>query len=197
MTVQTYPHPRGRPRRDAAWLSRERILAAATQQIAAGAGDVNMRALAQGLGVRPMALYHYFSDKQALKQAMVEQAFAPLFALRPRLVKRSNAEDRLRLLATTYLRCAATALPLTRHLAARDGAPLVWAFSALFGDALGTLATTPAGTALRDVLVDYLHGAALAGPRNAARALDAGWPLLMEGVRRYLPQQETIGKIDE
>lgn len=192
MKLQVHPHPRGRPRRDASWLSRECILSAAAQQIAAGAGDVSMRALATALGVRPMALYHYFSDKQALKHAMVEQAFAPLFAMRSRLMKRPTAEDRLRLLATTYLRCAATALPLTRHLAVRDGAPLVSAFSALFDEALGTHATASASKALRDVLVDYLHGAALAGPRNAARALDAGWPLLMEGVRRHLPQDPAM-----
>lgn len=150
---------------------------------------MSMRAIASALGVNAMALYHYFSSKQALRNAMVEQAFAPLFALRSRLAKLPTAELRLRLLANTYLRCAATALPLTRHLAVRGGAPLAEAFGVLFDEAIGNPTPASASTALRDVLVDYLHGVALAGPKNAAKALGAGWPVLMEGVRQHLEQK--------
>ncbi len=164
-------------------LSRERILFCAGQLIAEGANDVSMRAVASALGVDAMALYHYFSDKQALKAALVEQVFAPLFAIRPRLKKLHTPELRLRLLADTYLRCAARALPLTRHLAVKGGAPLVQGFSALLDDALGMPASDqPGAAAARDVLVDYLHGLALAGPRPAAKALNAGWPYLMGGI---------------
>lgn len=186
MKDQTPPKPRGRPRHDENQLSRERILAAASQQMAAGAGDVSMRAIASALQVNAMALYHYFGSKQALRNAMVEQAFAPLLALRPRLARLPTADQRLRLLAETYLRCAATALPLTRHLVLRGGGPLAAAFGVLFDEALGNPLHASATNTVRDVLVDYLHGVALAGHKHAAKALAAGWPVLMEGVRRHL-----------
>lgn len=188
MKAQANPKQRGRPRLDAPSLSRERILSAASQLVAAGDPDVNMRAVASALGVNPMALYHYFSNKQALRDAMVEQAFAPLYAVRHRLAQLPTAELRLRLLADTYLRCAAKALPLTRHLAVRGGAPLAAVFGSLFDAALGDPSPASAGAvAMRDVLVDYLHGVAWAGPKNAARALEAGWPVLMEGIRPHMP----------
>jgi hypothetical protein len=38
----------------------------------------------------------------------------------------------------------------------------------------------------RDVLMDYLHGAALSGPKAAERALTAGWPLLWGGLQAAL-----------
>lgn len=188
MKDQTNPKSRGRPRQDASLLNRELILSKATQLMAAGAADVSMRAIASALQVNAMALYHYFGSKQALRNAMVEQAFAPLLALRPRLTKLPTAEQRLRLLADTYLHCAATALPLTRHLVVRGGAPLATAFGVLFDEALGNSRHASATNTVRDVLVDYLHGVALAGPRSAVKALEAGWPVLMEGVRRHLEE---------
>lgn len=138
-----------------------------------------------------MALYHCFNDKQALRHTLVEQAYAPLFALRPRLAKLPTPELKLRLLAKRYLLCTAKALPLTRHLAVRGGSPLATKFSELFGDAIGNLAPPSGHTALRDVLVDYLNGAALAGPRHAAKAFNAGWSVLMAGFRQYLAHDTT------
>lgn len=183
------PNPRGRPRSDTTPLSRGRILSCAEQLLAEGASDVSMRAVASALGVNAMALYHYFSDKQALKAALVEQAFAPLLAVGPKLRKLPSPERRLRLLADTYLRCAARALPLTRHLAVKGGAPLAAEFSALLDDAWGApMSRLPGAAAARDVLVDYLHGVALAGPKNATKALEAGWPCLLGGIRSYLAQ---------
>ena len=55
--------------------------------VSAGASDVSMRAVASALGVNAMVLYHYFRDKQALRDAMVEQAFAPLYSMHHRLGK--------------------------------------------------------------------------------------------------------------
>ncbi len=186
MKPQLLSKQRGRPRLDAPALSRERIVSAAEQLLAAGASDVSMRAVASALGVNVMALYHYFSNKEALRHAVVEKAFAPLFAIRPRLAKLPTTELRLQLLAKKYLLCAAKAVPLTRHLALRGGTPLATTFIELFADALGNHASAEGHTALCDVLVDYLNGAALAGPKHAAKALDAGWPVLMDGVRRHL-----------
>lgn len=169
-------------------LSREHILSAAGKLMVAGASDVSMRAVASALGVNAMALYHYFSNKQALRRALIEKAFAPLLAVRPRLARLPTPELRLQLLAKTYLLCAARALPLTQHLAHRGGAPLATVFSELFEQALGNPTPAPSHAVLRDVLVDYLHGAALAGPGSAAKALDAGWPVLMAGFSQHLAQ---------
>ena len=195
MQALVHSKKRGRPKRDAIPLSQERIVAAAAQLLATGATDVSMRAVASVLGVQVMALYHYFGDKQALLDAMVEQAFAPLYDLRPQLVELTPAEPRLRLLASTYLECAAKAVPLTRHLALQDGAPLTTLFNELFDTAVGDPSPPPATkAAMRDVLVDYLHGAALAGAHHAAKALEAGWPVLMGGLKPYLvPISATEG----
>lgn len=199
MTLPTSPRQRGRPRLDAAPLSRAHILAAATHLLAAGATDVSMRAVAGKLGVDAMALYHYFRDKQALKAALVEQAFMPLLAVRPQMNELPDAEGRLHLLATTYLRCASTALPLTRHLAVRGGEPLAAAFAALFDEAMGSVSCPSEETdAFRNLLVDYLHGVALAGPEQAISTLQAGWPVLMGGLRPYLTRNiSTQRGIDE
>lgn len=186
MSTPVVPKPRGRPRLHEASLNRDRILSTASQLLAAGAADVNMRAVASALEVNAMALYHYFPNKQALRDALVEQAFAPLFAIRPRLVKLRDPERRLWLLATTYLRCATRALPLTRHLAGRAGAPLAMDFTALFDETLGIPMSKSSNAQLRDVLVDYLHGVALAGPKTATRALTSGWPILMSGFHAHL-----------
>lgn len=186
---------RGRPKLDVIPLSRERIVAAAAQVLATGAADVSMRAVASELGVHVMALYHYFRDKQALLDAMVEQAFAPLYDLRPQLLELTTAEHRLRLLASTYLGCVAEAVPLTRHLALQDGAPLTTMFNSLFDTAVGSGSPPSAAkAAMRDVLVDYLHGVALAGANHAAKALKVGWPVLMGGLKPYLvPTSATEG----
>jgi len=198
MKTQLLSKQRGRPRLDAPALSRERIVSAAEQLLAAGADDVSMRAVASTLGVNVMALYHYFSNKEALMHALVDQAFAPLFAIRPRLAKLPTPELRLQLLAKKYLLCAAKAVPLTRHLAVRGGTPLATTFSELFDAALGNHASAPGHAVLSEVLVDYLNGAALAGPKQASKALEAGWPVLMDGVRRHLERNtETKDKTNE
>jgi len=43
-----------------------------------GADALTMRALADDLGVRPMALYHHLPHKEALLDALVEQVFAEI-----------------------------------------------------------------------------------------------------------------------
>lgn len=173
--------------RDVPPLSRERIISVAMHLVSTGASDLSMRAVAAALEVNAMALYHYFRDKQALRDAMVEQAFAPLYALHRRLAKQPTLEFRLRLLANTYLRCAVKALSLTQHLAVRGGEPLAPVFATLFDAALTDTSPRPTNAgAVRDVLVDYLHGVALAGQKHAAKALEAGWPILMAGIRPQL-----------
>jgi hypothetical protein len=57
-------------------------------------------------------------------------------------------------------------------------------FAALFELAMGVPVNDGSVLAqVRDLLVDYLHGAALAGAKLGARSLQASWPLLLQGLR--------------
>jgi AcrR family transcriptional regulator len=67
--------------------------------VSVGTSDVSMRVVTSALGINAMALYHYFRDKQALRDAMVEQTFAPLYSMHHRLGKQPTVELRPRLLA--------------------------------------------------------------------------------------------------
>src|SRR3954470_8344091 len=88
---------RGRPRANEPKLSRDQILDAALALLAeAGLGALTMRALARRLGIDPMALYHYFADKEALLGAAADRSFA---ALRPRMPRTGDWRARLRALA--------------------------------------------------------------------------------------------------
>ena len=178
---------RGRPDPAQPRLSREAILAAARQVRDGGGGPVGMRSTAAVLGVDPMALYHYFPNKQALLDALVAQAFAPLDELPRRLARLPPGVARLRELADAYLRCVLSAPQVTRELAREGGGVVADQFMALLACALDG-AGRPACelSAVQDVLVDYLHGVALAGPQEARAALDRGWPVLMDGLRSRL-----------
>jgi AcrR family transcriptional regulator len=60
-------------------LNRERILGAALQLAdEQGIESLSMRRLAQRLGVEAMSLYHYFPNKQALQDAMLDAVFGEM-----------------------------------------------------------------------------------------------------------------------
>ena len=175
---------KGRPKAEAPLLDMDRIVDAAAQALRSGRGDFSMRGLAATLGVDPMALYHHVPSKQALLDAVVSKAFRRLDGLPKRWAHLPDRLERLYLLSEAYLRCVAPLPQLTRQLA-RGPASLAHArFAALFQAAMGV--PVDEGNVLaqvRDLLVDYLHGAALAGSKVGARSLQASWPLLMQGLR--------------
>lgn len=176
---------RGRPERSRPKLDRSKILATALDALESGQADFSMRGIAASLAVDPMALYHYFSSKQALMEALVDHVFKPLDRLPTRMKYLDSREERLYMLASTYLRCVAALPHLTRYLARRGGGDLARRFAALFELASGSsMAPESPQSAAHDVMVDYLHGAALGGPKAAKRALTAGWPILMRGLMR-------------
>jgi AcrR family transcriptional regulator len=152
--------PRGRPRANEAKLSRDHILDAALALLAdTGLGGLTMRALARRLGTDPMAVYHYFADKDALLGAAAERSFV---ALQPRMPATGDWRARLRALARAYLRTlhASRELLLFVIEAGRVSARFDEHFFA---------AIAPLGLSVRqqrtcrDALVDLLHGASLAG----------------------------------
>lgn len=155
MKVQT----RGRPRANAPKLSRDQILDATLALLAeTGLGALSMRALARRLGIDPMAVYHYFADKNALLGAAAERSFA---ALRPRKAS-GDWRAKLRALARAYLRTLYRSRELLLFVteAGRISAP----FDAHFFAAIAPLGLSPRDQhTCRDALVDLLHGASLAG----------------------------------
>lgn len=154
---------RGRPLASESKLSRDHILDAALVLLAeAGLGGLTMRALARRLGIDPMAVYHYFADKDALLGAAAERSFA---ALRPPKRADGDWRARLRKLARAYLRTLHRSRELLLYVtwAGRVSAP----FDAWFFDAIAPLGLSEkAQRTCRDALVDLLHGASLAGPTH-------------------------------
>ena len=60
-------------------LSRERVLNCAVAVAdAGGLGSLTMRSLAKELGVKPMALYHYFANKDEILDGIVDLVFGEM-----------------------------------------------------------------------------------------------------------------------
>ena len=179
----TQSRGKGRPTADASVLDIDRIVDAAAHALESGSGDFSMRGLAATLGVDPMALYHHVPSKQALLDAVLAKAFQRLDRLPRRWAHVPDRFDRLYLLAEAYLRCVAPFPQLTRQLARGSTSLAHLRFAALFQAALGVPVNEGSVLArVRDLLVDYLHGAALAGSKVGARSLQASWPLLLQGL---------------
>ena len=157
MKVQT----RGRPRANEPKLSRDQILDAALGLIAeVGFGGLTMRALARRLGIDPMAVYHYFADKDALLDAAADRSFA---SLRPRMPAAPDWKSRLRALARAYLRTLYRSRELL--LLVTETGRVSTPFDGHFFAAIAPLELSARDQrACRDALVDLLHGIALAGP---------------------------------
>lgn len=151
---------RGRPRADQPKLSRDQILDAALALLAeSGLGALTMRSLARRLGVDPMAVYHYFADKDELLSAAAERSFA---SLRPRMPAAGDWSDRLRALARAYLRTLLRSRELLLYVteSGRVSAP----FDEHFFSAIAPLGLSERDQhTCRDALVDLLHGISLAG----------------------------------
>lgn len=151
---------RGRPRAAESKLSRDSILDAALALLAeAGLGGLTMRALARRLAIDPMALYHYFPDKDALLTAAAERSFA---ALRPRMPATRDWRARLLALARAYLRTLHRSRELLLYVTStgRVSAP----FDAYFFGAIAPLRLSERDQrTCRDALVDLLHGVSLSG----------------------------------
>lgn len=61
-------------------LTRPEVVAAAVSLAdEGGIGAVTMRHLAQAVGLRPMSLYHYVANKEALLDAMVDVVFTEIY----------------------------------------------------------------------------------------------------------------------
>ena len=139
-------------------LTRSQILAQTIALMRHAEAEPGMRALAAHLKVDPMALYHYFPDRDALWQAALEEVFAALPAAPP-----PGAPWRIAALEflTTYHQIALHNFRLTLFLI-QHGELRIACIDAFNTNLLGILSQSGLSARqtelMRDLLVDYLHG---------------------------------------
>jgi len=158
---------RGRPPKSAASLTQEAIIAMALNLVEGTPGGLSLRGLAAALGVTPMALYSHIGDLNGLLEAMAKQCLREGSAqgdpeqppdLRDCLLWYCGRVLQFPGLASAIVaRRGALPAPhqawtdaVTRCISDR-GLPVLW----------------------RDILVDHLHGFALASAANGADRNDA------------------------
>lgn len=168
----------GRPRKPV--IDRDRILAAGLALLEAkGLEATTMRAIARRLRVDPMALYHYFDDRDALLREAAARTYAQLAPRRAR-----GWRARLGALAVAYVRLLAPSGELLRYLTRHaDAARAPTArFAAFFREAVSPLRLTPRRfRAAHDAYVDFLHGFALSGAMPGDR-LRAELDVILAGI---------------
>lgn len=175
----------GRPKHGEATLSRERILDAALDLIDRdGVAQFSMRRLAAELHTDPMAIYHHLPGKQAVLNGVIERLFSR-FAVP--LDDQTAWQDQLRQFAAAYLELTRAHADLIFFLAADAEAAAQAALPAnelLYGilSRAGLAAADIVHAA--DVLIDYLHGVAL-----AQRSGRLGTPNEREKLLTLLSQQ--------
>jgi AcrR family transcriptional regulator len=180
----------GRPARGTG-LSEDKVLSAALALLEQeGLAGLSMRALARTLAVDPMALYHYFPDRQALLRALSAKLYASLQVPAPHS---SNWKANLEQLGLAYLGLLGKYRELLLHLSTHPALADASArrFDAHFRAAL-------AGQRLRAVhykasqgaFVDFVHGYSLAlrsdkgGQKNRAFRQELG--VLLRGIEALL-----------
>lgn len=147
---------RGRPPKSAGSLTRETILVKALDLAEANKGGLSLRSLAAALSVTPMALYPHIGDVDGLIEAMAERCFA-----RDPVQDECYEDGDLRGLLIWYCGRVLQYPGLTSAIVARRGAMPVphqtWT------DAVTSCISKRRLPSLwRDVLVDHVHGYALA-----------------------------------
>lgn len=173
--------PKGRPK--IARLSRERIIAAALRHCEQGEMDkVTLRSIARQLRVDPMALYHYFPDREALLRAALTEAFAPLAAA---AFEAQNWHEAVISMLLYYREVASRYLSLTLYLIARPGdlPPSLEQFNERLKACLAA-SRRPRETLslMRDVLIDYCHGFFIAEQHFDRRLRSAAAERFRQGI---------------
>ncbi len=147
-------------------------------------GKLTMRALAGRLHVDPMAVYHYFPNKQAIHDALTGRLARQLAAAAPGMAHADNWRQRLAVLAGAYRTVAAKAPEFTRTVA-QGGAPaqaLAGQFARLFEVATEGLGLTDRQRrSAVGLLVDFIHGYTMS-PVHDEQVWEDELGLLMLGI---------------
>ena len=170
-------------------LHRDRILEAAHGLLEEeGWPRFSMRRLAAALQVDPMALYHYFPHREALLQALVARIFAPLAELGATPSGPASWQADLEALAGTYLAIARRAPGLIQVLAAGAGEAswVAETFARAMAAILAPLHLSRARLrTATHLLVDALHGFAMAGEAVPQRAWAPELAMLAQGIEAF------------
>ncbi|WP_135383576.1 TetR/AcrR family transcriptional regulator [Vibrio tasmaniensis] len=157
MTVKD--QKRGRPKSGSSQLSAERILTIAKSMMRESGKVPSIRGLATELGVDAMAIYHYFKNKNDLLEAITVSLIEEV--AQPELTQ--DWRDNLYRLSVSYLSMLNEYRDLLETLLTMKSLGPMEVFSERFTAVLSPLALTKEQTKnALDLLVDYLHGYALA-----------------------------------
>ena len=182
----------GRPKSGQERLTRARILSTALDLADAhGVEALNMRRLASTLGVDPMAIYHYVPNKRALLAGITELAFD---ALQVPQAEDAGWQDLVRAFARSYRALIQAHPQLVLHLVVdlEAGAGAILQANEMLYAALVETGLPPGLIAqAADLVVDYLHGIALA--EGLQRARQPGEPQdLRQLLERYPAEQFPV-----
>lgn len=150
---------RGRPSKSGAPLSQARILEQARLLVKEQGKIPSIRALATSLGVDAMAIYYYYENKKALLEAITRSLIESLYVPQ----KEQPWEEALHQLALSYLELLHQYPGLLEILLSMTCDSPAEIFSQRFFVVVEKLSLThEERKQALDLLVDYLHGFALA-----------------------------------
>ena len=163
---------RGRPARTNDRLNAETIVLCARVLLLENGKVPSIRKVAGELNVDPMAIYHYFSSKAALLEAvtlsLVEEIYLPTGS--------DDWQAELRQLCESYLGLLKDHRGLLETLLTMSAKGPAQVFSERFYTALSPLQLNENQLKdAQDFLVDYLHGFALSMNCDSTQTLDVGY----------------------
>ena len=150
---------RGRPAGKGGGLSRESIITQAKSLMLKNGKTPSIRQLASSLNIDAMAIYYYFSNKASLLEAitvsLIEDIYEPKGS--------ADWQEELTLLCKSYLALLSDHAGLMETMLSMTTIGPAQVFSKRFSLALTPLALNEQDMKnAQDLLVDYLHGYALA-----------------------------------
>ena len=150
---------RGRPSQSQSRLTAELIILSARKLMLKNRKVPSIRQIAGVLGVDAMAIYHYFSNKSALLEAvtisLIETIYEPKAG--------GKWQDELKLLCKSYLELLGTHPGLLEILLSMQSFGPAQLFNQRLMGVLAPLQLPQAAfEQARNLLVDYIHGVALA-----------------------------------
>ncbi|AZZ96175.1 helix-turn-helix domain-containing protein [Pseudoalteromonas sp. R3] len=181
---------RGRPARRQSLLSAESILDTARHLMKRDGKVPSVRAIATHLAVDPMAIYHYFKNKNVLLEALTTSLVAQIYQPSPN----PDWQAELKRLCISYIELLSEYNGLLQTILSMKSYGPAQVFTQRFQAIVGPLGlhekTEKDGL---DLLADYLHGFALSASCCHDKALFK--PSLMDGplalVCRSLESSQT------
>ncbi|MCG7587598.1 TetR/AcrR family transcriptional regulator [Photobacterium sp. OFAV2-7] len=157
---------RGRPKGSGSQLSKEAIMDMAKSLMQEDGKIPSIRKLAASLSVDAMAIYHYFSNKNALLEAITTSLIEDIYE--PKMS--DNWKSELNKLCTSYLTLLSRYPGLLEILLGMDSHSPAEVFIERFSVVVKPLnLNADSSKNALELLVDYLHGYALALQCNSGQ----------------------------